>query len=167
MAVIMMRTTTTGTPTRATDETTNRSPWQLLGRGLPPASSLVLRSAVIVGIVLGAAMIVASAAIHLHLWKIGYRQIHLIGPSFLAQAISGFVLAALLILRPRVIVVVAGFLFCAGSIGALVLSATVGFLGSHDNLSTPWAGWSFITELVGGIVLAACAVAMVRARSAE
>jgi hypothetical protein len=159
----MMR--TTAAPLTSTGSGQRRTLWDLLNRGLPPASSSrVLRSSVILGVVIGAAMIVASAAIHLHLWKIGYRQIHLIGPSFLAQAISGFVLAALLIVRPRIIFVVAGFLFCAGSIGALVLSATVGFLGSHDDLSTQWAGWSFVTELVGAIVLAACALIMLRPR---
>lgn len=148
----------------ATEQTTVQSLRRLLSRGLPPTSSMLLRVTVMVGIVFGAAMIVASAAIHLHLWRIGFRQIHLIGPSFLAQSISGFVLGALLLLLPRVVVVVAGFLFCAGSIGALVLSATIGFLGSHDDLSSPWAGWSFATELAGAIVLAGCAFAMVRAR---
>src|SRR4051794_12812922 len=99
MVVIMMH-ATTGAPTATAIATRSRSLLQLLGRGLPSASNLLLRTAVVVGIVFGAAMIVASAAIHLHLWRIGFRQIHLIGPSFIAQAISGFILAPVLLALP-------------------------------------------------------------------
>jgi hypothetical protein len=39
-----------------------------------------------------------------------------------------------------------------------LLSATVGFLGLHDGLSVPWAGWSLASELVGFFVLLSVAV---------
>ena len=51
----------------------------------------------------------------------------------------------------------AGIVFCVGSAIALILSATVGFLGLHDGLGVPWAGWALVTELAGFVVLTACA----------
>jgi hypothetical protein len=127
-------------------------------RSLPPAARL----ATVGAIVLGAAMIAASSIIHLHLWAIGYKHIHLIGPAFLFQAISGLVLAVVLVAFRRLGLVVAGLLFCAGSVTALLLSATVGFLGLHDGLGVPWAGWSLGTELAGFLVLTGCAGLMLR-----
>jgi hypothetical protein len=160
--VVSMMQTTTGTTVRTTSATRGASLRELLGRGLPPASALLLRIAVVIGVVFGAAMIVASAAIHLHLWRIGFRQIHLIGPSFLAQFISGFILAPVLLALPRVVTVVSGALYLAGSVAALLTSATVGFLGQHESLHAPWVGWSLISEIAGAVVLAACALAMMR-----
>jgi len=153
---------TTGAPVATASATRGGSLRQLLGRGLPPTSALGLRIAVALGIVFGAAMIVASAAIHLHLWRIGFRQIHLIGPSFLAQFISGFILAPVLLAIPRVVTVVSGALFLAGSVAALLTSLTVGFLGDHESLSAPWVGWSLISESAGAVVLAVCAIVMLR-----
>ena len=114
-------------------------------------------------IVMGAAMVAASAIIHLHLWRAGYRNIHLIGPLFLAQASSGIVLAALLVAYRRLVVVAAGVAFLAGSVAALLLSATVGFLGLHDGLDVPWAGWSLAIELIGLVTLVGAGVALLRA----
>jgi hypothetical protein len=109
-------------------------------------------------------MIAASAVIHLHLWLIGYRHIHLIGPAFLFQSISGLALAAALIGFPRLVTVLAGVGFCGGSVVALLLSATVGFLGLHDGLNVPWAGWSLVSELAGFVALLAAAALVLRRR---
>jgi hypothetical protein len=78
------------------------------------------------------------------------------------QAISGLVLAVVLVAVRRLVLVVAGLLFCAGCVLALLLSATVGFLGLHDGLGVPWAGWSLGTELTGFVVLTGCAGLMLR-----
>ncbi|MCU1617639.1 MAG: hypothetical protein JWO98_5179, partial [Frankiales bacterium] len=121
----------------------------ILLRPVPRSLRPAARRGVVAGIVVGAAMIAASALIHLHLWAIGYQHIHLIGPAFLFQAISGLALAVVLVAFRRLVLVVAGLLFCAGSVTALLLSATVGFLGLHDGLGVPWAGWSLGTELAG------------------
>jgi hypothetical protein len=107
-------------------------------------------------------MIAASAVIHLHLWMIGYKHIHLIGPAFLFQSVSGLTLAVLMLAYRRLITVAAGAAFCAGSVVALLLSATVGFLGLHDGLDVPWADWSLATELIGFVVLLGCAGLMFR-----
>jgi len=146
----------------ATAATSSRGLSQLLLHPVPPSTAPAARTAVVAGIVLGAAMIAASAVIHLHLWMIGYKHIHLIGPAFLFQSVSGLALAVLLLAYQRLITVAAGAAFCAGSVVALLLSATVGFLGLHDGLGVPWAGWSLATELAGLVLLLGCAGLMLR-----
>lgn len=126
-------------------------------RPLPSSLSFSARWALLAGVVFGAAMVAASSIIHLHLWLQGYRHIHLIGPAFLFQVVSGLILAVVLLLYRRLVSLLAGAAFCAGSAVALILSATVGFLGLHDGLGVPWAGWSLVSELTGFVVLTACA----------
>lgn len=109
-------------------------------------------------------MIVVTGAIHLHLWMIGYKNIASIGNLFLAQSISGFVLGPLIVLFRRLFMVLAGAAFMAASVGGLLLSATVGFLGLHDALSVPWATRSLVIELVGFVVLVASGLALVARR---
>lgn len=146
--------------TTATAATSDRRLAALLWRPVPRGS----RVPVVAGIVAGAGLIAASAVIHLHLWMIGYKNIHLIGPAFLFQSVSGIVLALVLLAYRRLVTVAAGIAFCAGSVIALLLSATVGFLGLHDGLGVPWAAWSLAVELAGFVVLAACAGVMLRPR---
>jgi len=151
----MMATAATGSPG-----------WRFafLLRPLPRSVSTPARWSLLGGVTFGAAMIAASAVIHLHLWLIGYRHIHLIGPAFMFQAVSGLALAAILLGYHRLITLAAGAAFCAGSVIALVLSATIGFLGLHDGLGVPWAGWSLATELAGFVVLLACAAITLQRR---
>jgi hypothetical protein len=135
---------------------------RLLLRPVPGAATPAARAAAVAGIVFGAGMVAVSAVIHLHLWLIGYRHIHLIGPAFLLQSICGLALAVALLAVRRLVVVLAGVAYCGGSVLALVLSATVGFLGLHDGLSVPWAGWSLASELAGLLALATVAAVILR-----
>lgn len=150
--------------TAATGRTRTSALLTLALRPVPAAAAPAARAAAVAGIVFGAAMVAVSAVIHLHLWLIGYRHIHLIGPAFLFQSISGLDLAAALVAFRRLVVVIAGVAFCGGSVVALLLSATVGFLGLHDGLSVPWAGWSLASELAGFLALASVAAFILRRR---
>jgi hypothetical protein len=150
------------TATAATAATRRAVVFRLLLRSVPDSLPPIARLGVVGGIVVGAALIAVSAVIHLHLWMDGYRDIHLIGPAFLFQAISGLTLAVVLVAFRRLFLVLAGLLFCGGSVVALLLTATVGFLGLHDGLGVPWAGWSLGIELAGFVVLTVCAVSMLR-----
>jgi hypothetical protein len=133
----------------ATAATRRAVVFRLLLRSVPDSLPPIARLGVVGGIVVGAALIAVSAVIHLHLWMDGYRDIHLIGPAFLFQAISGLTLAVVLVAFRRLFLVLAGLLFCGGSVVALLLTATVGFLGLHDGLGVPWAGSSLGIELAG------------------
>jgi hypothetical protein len=132
--------------------------------GVPRSSPVWNQAFAIATMVLGAAAIVATGAIHLHLWMIGYKNIASIGNLFLAQSISGFVLGPLIVLFRRMYMVLVGAAFMAASIGGLVLSATVGFLGLHDALSVPWATPSLVVEIVGFVLLVASGLALVARR---
>lgn len=102
------------------------------------------------GLVLaGSALVVATASIHLHLWLAGYRHVPRLGVAFLAQAITGLVAGPLLALTRHLLFVAGGALYMAASAVALLLSDTVGFLGIHDSLAVPWAGWSLGVEIAG------------------
>lgn len=136
----------------------------ILFLGVPKSSPIWFRVAIILAMVVGAATVGASGAIHLHLWFAGYRHVPRIGPLFLAQSISAFVLAPTIVLSRRTFAVLAGAGFQAVSVVGLLLSATVGFLGIHDGLDVPWASTSIILELIGFVVLATCGCTLVARR---
>ena len=120
-----------------------------------------VRTVVLLGALVGSGLIVATAVIHLHLWLAGYRHVAKLNIAFMGQAVSGFILAAALLLLRWPALVGLGALYMAGSAAALIMSATVGFLGIHDGFGVPWAGWSLGTELAGTAVMAAAAVIFV------
>jgi hypothetical protein len=68
--------------------------------------------------------------------------------------VTGFVAAPLVVWSRRTLVVLGAAGFMAASVVGLLLSATVGFLGIHDDLSVPWATPSLVVELAGFVLLA-------------
>lgn len=111
--------------------------------------------------VLGAALLIAMAGIHLWLWFDGYADIPLVGPGFLVNAVAGVVLAAALLLVPhRAVTTTAalGALLMAGTLGALLLSLTVGLFGFFDALEAPLVPTTLVVESVGLVVLLATAL---------
>jgi hypothetical protein len=113
------------------------------------------RYAVNAAMVLGAALVGGSGAIHLHLWVAGYRDIHIIGPLFLAQAISAFVIAFAVVVSRRTTSALAGIALLAGTTGGLLLSSWHGVFGFHESLRAPFAGLSLFVEGTGIAVLGA------------
>jgi hypothetical protein len=122
------------------------------------------RVAVAFAAVAGGGLVIASGAIHLHLWAAGYRHVPTIGTLFLLQGVAGVVLGALIALSRRLVPISAGAAFLAATIGGLLLSATVGVFGFHDHLDAPLAGTSLVVEAAGVAVLALAAGIQLRAR---
>jgi hypothetical protein len=116
------------------------------------------RYAVNAVMVLGAALVAGSGAIHLHLWLTGYRYIHIIGPLFLAQAISAFAIALAVVMSRRTTSALAGIALLAGTTGGLLLSSWHGVFGFHESLSAPFVGLSLFVEGTGVAVLGAASV---------
>ena len=119
--------------------------------------------------IVGAALLAGMGWIHLDLWLDGYRTIDVIGPAFLLNTFAGFGLAVLLLVTPRPLlhwVAALGALTAAGTLGALLLSTTVGLFGFEE--STAAALWweSFWVELAAVVVLAALAALAARRRAA-
>lgn len=103
------------------------------------------------------ALTAAMAAIHLHLWADGYRDIETIGVLFLLNGIIGCALAAALLVAPARLlgaVAAATALFTAGTLGALVLSLTTGLFGFEESLDADLVVPTLAVETAGVVVLA-------------
>jgi hypothetical protein len=105
---------------------------------------------------LGAAALLVSAAVHLYLWLNGVRN-QSVGPMFLINVVAGVVLAVLLVRWTHWIPAFLTLGFGAATLGAFIISATVGLLGIHST----WQGWEVFTAaaaeivciVVGGVLL--------------
>lgn len=98
--------------------------------------------------VLIAAAVLVSAAVHLKLWFDGFRDIDVIGPSFMLNAIGGLVIAVLVLLWRHWIPLFLAVGFGASTLGAFVISATVGLFGVHES----WTGGAVLTAAIAEIV---------------
>lgn len=105
--------------------------------------------------VLGAALLVGSAVIHLELWTGSYGPIPTVGPLFLFQGIAGLVLAVALAVLRKAGLMLAGAVFLVATAGGLLLSHWFGLFGYRENLAVPYAGMSLVIEPGGAVVLLA------------
>ena len=96
---------------------------------------------------LAAALLLAGGVIHYDLWTNGYRHIPTIGPLFLANFVGSIVLAGAVMASRRAGVTLAGILFAAGSLTALILSRTVGVFGFSETIWTTQAVQTLASEL--------------------
>lgn len=103
-----------------------------------------------------AAMLAVMAIVHLVLWAEGYSDIPIVGPGFLLNGIGGLVLAVAVLVplgRWNPLVAALGAIFALGSLGALVLSLTVGFFGVSEQITTPSVIISLVSEAIALVVL--------------
>jgi predicted lipoprotein with Yx(FWY)xxD motif len=108
--------------------------------------------------VAGAALLVATAGIHLDLYLTGYRSIPTIGWLFLLQVIAAFVLALAVLVSGSRLAAAAGAGFALSTLGGYLLSVWIGLFGFKEVRTT--AG------IVAGIIeVAAFAVLAVFAAS--
>jgi hypothetical protein len=123
-----------------------------------PLASLVL--------IAGAALILVSAIIHLHLWAAGYRNIRTIGPLFLVQGVAGIVTAVAVAVIRRVFIAVLAALFAGGTLAGLLVSVHVSLFGYRETMSAPWATTSLIIEAAAaGVLLIGGALVLRRERA--
>jgi hypothetical protein len=104
-------------------------------------------------LIAAAATVAVSAVVHLHLWNTGYRHLPTVGPLFLLQAVSGFVLSALLIVTRRVWAAVLSFGLISATLAGFIMALYVGLFGFRDSWSAPFAGMAFNYEVVSGVLL--------------
>lgn len=121
------------------------------------------RRAALIGVLrlVGAALLAAVAVIHLHLWRQGYDGIHLIGPALLVDVVLGCGGALLVLVAPphRLPAAAAlGALLCAGTLGALLLSTSVGLFGFVESTKAQLWWESFWVEAACSVVLVTLAV---------
>jgi hypothetical protein len=128
-------------------------------------------------LIVGAAGVLVSSYIHYYLYfHGGYRGISIdrvlgldVSRSFALQAISGFLIAWVLVLSLRwdrwvTIAAIVGALFAAGSLVAYTLARTSGLLGFTDDQTSTEAVIAVTSELVALISLGAYVVGALKAR---
>ncbi|MGD0604093.1 MAG: hypothetical protein ABSA53_10900 [Streptosporangiaceae bacterium] len=101
--------------------------------GSTRGTSLPRRSAPAIA---GAALLIASASIHLDLYLTGYRSIPTIGWLFLLQVISAYLLAVVIAVSRHRLAAAAGAAFALGTLGGYLLSLKVGLFGFTEVRTT-------------------------------
>src|SRR6266480_4250416 len=91
--------------------------------------------------------------IHLHLWLEGYRHIPANGPLFLLDAVAGFVLAAVLLAWPRPLAGLLAAGYTAATLGALLISLSVGLFGFRESISASYVVESLAIETITVLAL--------------
>lgn len=113
-----------------------------------------------------ATFLVVGGLVHLELWRTGYRGIPNVGVAFLASVGLSFVVAVAVLVRNDWRLNLAGIIFALGSLGAIVMSRTVGVLGFEERIWTDEA-MQATTAQIGTIVALAVAVLLPRRRLAR
>jgi hypothetical protein len=139
---------------------------RLLLRRPGALQSRIARWTVLVLTGIGAGFLVWSAVIHLELWDDGYRDISVIGPLFLVQAIASIVVAVAIVALRWLVLLAAGAVAGVATGVGLLLSVYVGLFGYTESLSVPYAVLSLAVEFTAAFVLlvAAGLLALARAR---
>jgi hypothetical protein len=119
--------------------------------------------------VVGAALILASGLIHLHLWlgPHGYRHntVGHINNLFLLQWIGCFVMAVALLAMRNVLASLAGAALIGGTLVGYLIShyRSAGLFGWHDGYPiTSYTLWALIVEIAGTAMLLLTALVIAR-----
>jgi predicted lipoprotein with Yx(FWY)xxD motif len=107
--------------------------------------------------IVGAGLLIATAAIHLDLYVTGYRTIPTIGWLFLLQVIVAFLLGFIVLATGSRLVAAAGAGFALSTLGGYLLTLWIGLFGFHE-VRTSVGIEAAIVEIVGFAVLAALAL---------
>lgn len=83
-----------------------------------------------------ASAVLVSGLVHLWLWFDGFAEIDVIGPLFLLNAVAGVVIAAVTVAWRHWLPLLASVGFGAATLGAFVVSTTVGLFGVQER----WVG---------------------------
>jgi hypothetical protein len=111
-----------------------------------PAAALLLRLGCV-------ALLAWIGYIHLHLWQEGYRHIPTNGPLFLLDAVAGFILAAVLLTWPRPLAGLLAAGYTAATLGALIISLSVGLFGFQESISASYVTESLTIESITVLAL--------------
>jgi predicted lipoprotein with Yx(FWY)xxD motif len=90
----------------------------------------------VLGRLVGAALLVSTAAIHLDLYLTGYKSIPTVGRLFLLQVVTGFVLGVAVLAFDSRLVEAAGAGFALSTLGGYLLSLWIGLFGFKEVRTT-------------------------------
>lgn len=97
---------------------------------------------------LTAAGVLVSGLVHLYLWFDGFRDVSVVGPLFLLNAVAGVVLAIAVMTWRHWIPLFVAAGFGASTLGAFVISATVGLFGVQEVFWGTWQVIAAVAEIV-------------------
>ncbi len=117
-------------------------------------------------LVVDAGLLVTSGAIHLDLWNIAYRHVSVLGPLFLLQVISAFVLAAGLLVTRHILAVAAALGLVIGTIIGFILVVTVGLFNFKLPFISGEAWTVLVVEAVAIVTLTGTGLLLLRRRAA-
>jgi hypothetical protein len=124
--------------------------------------SRIARWTVLVLAGIGAGFLVWSAVIHLMLWSDGYKDISVIGPLFMVQAIACVIIAVAIVAFRWLVLLAIGAAAGVATAAGLLLSVYVGLFGYTESLAVPYAQLSLAVEFTAAFTLlvAACVLAL-------
>jgi hypothetical protein len=117
--------------------------------------------------IVDAGLLITSGSIHLDLWNIAYRHIHILGPLFLVQVIAAFVIAVVILATRHVLAVAAGLGLVLGTILGFILVKTVGLFGFKLPFISGEAWTVLVVEIVAVIALAVTGRLLLARRAAS
>jgi hypothetical protein len=126
-----------------------------MGRSNSIVTTMTERAGDMPVVVFAAALMIVSGVVHLHLWDIAYRHVHILGPLFLVQAVAALVAAVVLAATRMVAVLVGSALLMLGTIVGFILATTVGIFNFTLHEITGWAYLALGSEGVSAVLLAA------------
>ncbi|WP_024286071.1 hypothetical protein [Cellulomonas sp. KRMCY2] len=109
---------------------------------------------------LTAAAVLLSAVVHLDLWAQGMSSVAIVGPAFLLNAVGGLGLALAVLLWRHWLPLLGSIGFGVATLGAFVMSVTVGLLGVHES-------WDGVPQMLSAVSEIAAIVFAVVALAAE
>jgi hypothetical protein len=96
-----------------------------------------------------AAAVLLSAVVHFELWATGFRQLNVVGPAFLLNAIGGIVIGVLLMAWRSWVPPLLAIGFGIATLGAFLLSTTPGgFFKVHERWTSVPVWLAFVSEIV-------------------
>jgi len=106
---------------------------------------------------IAAIAVLVSAYVHLYEWLNGMRHVHVIGPLFVVNIVSGVVIAVLLVTWKHWFAPFLAFGFGATTLAGFAIATTsAGLFGDHEKWQGPYVWVAAVTEAVaiaGGLYL--------------
>jgi hypothetical protein len=105
--------------------------------------------------IVAALAVLVSAFVHLRLWMDGVKDDHVVGPSFMVNAVAGVVIAVLLLAWRTWVPLFLALGFGAATMAAFIIAATVGLYGVHEHWQGGYVWTAFIAEAIAVVAGAA------------
>lgn len=114
-----------------------------------------------------AVAVLVSGAVHLWLWFDGFAEIDVVGPLFLVNAAAGLVIAVATLAWRHWLPLLAAAGFGATTLGAFVVSTTVGLFGVNERWVGTWVWVAAASEALAvlGAIAALVSESQVRRRA--